>query len=91
MGALTDLPMSMPVILGWAAWLAAGLALVVWARKAGTEWAASVAPVARQAAVRPKSAVRPPRPAAPPADAFGELQAMLDPPNSVARRPGDGP
>ena len=92
MGALINLPLSVPVVAGWGVWLAAGLMLVVWARRAREE--ANLRPegvrsAARPVAVRPKSGVRLPKPA--PVDAFGELQAMLEPePDlSVARRPGD--
>jgi hypothetical protein len=96
MGALINLPLSIPVVAGWGAWLAAGLVLVVWSRKLRESQLRMDAQ--RSAAknlgspARPKSGVRTPKPAtaAPPVDAFGELQALLDPPpSSVARRPGD--
>lgn len=93
MGALINLPLSVPVVAGWGVWLAAGLILVVWARHAreANLRADAVRYVARPVAARPKSGVRLPKPAPAPVDAFGELQAMLEPePDlSVARRPGD--
>lgn len=93
MGALTDLPMSMPVVLGWAAWLAAGLALVVWARHARADGlsASVMRPGPRLPKTHPLSGVRPPKPPAAGSDAFDNLQALLDPPSSAARRPGDEP
>ena len=92
MGAMMDLPLSMPVVAGWGAWLAAGLVLVVWARHSREARLRAFAQrsAARSIPARPKSGVRPPKPAAPAADAFGELQALLDPQEqSVAHRPGD--
>lgn len=91
MGALMNLSLSVPVIAGWGAWLTAGLVLLVWARRAQeAELRADVMrSVARPLPAKPKSGVRAAKPA--PVDAFGELQAMLEPePDlSVARRPGD--
>lgn len=92
MGALINLPLSVPVIAGWGVWLATGLMLVVWARHAREAMlrADAVRSVARPGTVRPKSGVRVAKPVAPRVDAFGELQALLEPePDSVARRPGD--
>ena len=92
MGALINLPLSVPVIAGWGVWLAAGLMLVVWARHAREAILRADAgrSVARPATVRPKPAVRVARSGAPHVDAFGELQALLEPePDSAARRPGD--
>jgi len=89
MGALIDLPLSIPVLTGWVAWLTAGLALVVWARHTRNAWAEAPMPAPRLAPVRPKSAVRPPKVAPPAQDAFGELEAMLDPAPSESRTPDD--
>ena len=93
MGALINLPLSIPVVAGWGVWLSVGLMLLVWARRAHESdlRADAVRNVARPVAARPKSGVRLPKPASAPIDAFGELQAMLEPqPDlSVARRPGD--
>ena len=90
MGTLTLL--SLPMMVGWAGWLAVGLALAMWARRAR---AASLAiPMYRPSSprpttVRPSSRARPPVAPAPSPDAFSELQALLDPPESTSRRPGD--
>ena len=93
MGALMNLSLSVPVIAGWGAWLTAGLVLLVWARRAHDAdlRADAIRNVARPVPARPKSGVRVAKPASAPIDAFGELQAMLEPePDlSVARRPGD--
>ena len=93
MGALMNLSLSVPVIAGWGAWLTAGLILLVWTRRAREAELRHDAfrSVARPAPAKPKSGVRVARPASAPVDAFGELQAMLEPePDlSVARRPGD--
>jgi hypothetical protein len=89
MGALMNLSLSMPVIVGWGAWLTAGLVLLIWTRHAREAelQAHALRSVARPLPTKPRSA----RPASAPVDAFGELQAMLEPePDlSVARRPGD--
>lgn len=91
MGALMNLPLSVPVIAGWGVWLTAGLMLLVWARRAREAdlRADAIRTVARPVPARPKSGVRTPKPAQ--GDAFEELQALLEPePDlSVARRPGD--
>ena len=93
MGALMNLSLSMPVIAGWGAWLTAGLVLLVWARRTREAELRgdAIRSVARPLPSKPKSGVRAPRAAAAPLDAFGELQAMLEPETdlSVARRPGD--
>ncbi|MDO8680518.1 MAG: hypothetical protein Q7R30_18535 [Acidobacteriota bacterium] len=90
---MINLPLSVPVVAGWGVWLSAGLMLLVWARRAreANLRADAVRHVARPVAARPKSGVRPPKPAPAPVDAFGELQALLEPePDlSAARRPGD--
>lgn len=93
MGALMNLSLSVPVIAGWGAWLSAGLVLLVWARRAHEAdlQADAIRHLARPVPAKPKSGVRHSKPAPAPIDAFGELQAMLEPqPDlSVARRPGD--
>lgn len=90
MGTLTLL--SLPMMVGWAGWLAVGLALAMWARRARV--AALAIPMYRPSsprptAVRPSSSVRHPVAPAPTPDAFSELQALLDPPESPSWRPGD--
>ncbi len=91
MGTLMDLPLSMPVVAAWGVWLAAGLVLIVWSRRAREAMMFAEAPrsAARHIPARPKSGVRSAKPAPAPADAFGELQTLLDPPHSAARRPVD--
>ncbi len=100
MSKLLDMMRDVPPELAaaWGGWMAIGLLLVLWhlrARVGEQEYALQRA-VAQQ---RPKSGVRPPsgvrtaRPAKPaPDDAFGELEALLEPgPGSgnISRRPGD--
>ena len=91
MGALMNLPLSVPMIASWGVWLTAGLVLLVWARRAREAEHQAIRNVARAVPAKPKSGVRTAKPAPAPVDAFGELQAMLEPePDlSVARRPGD--
>lgn len=93
MGTLMDLPLSVPVVAGWGLWLATGLVLLVWARRAREMdlRAEGIRSVARPVAPRPKSGERVARPASAAVDAFSELQAMLEPDSdlSVARRPSD--
>ena len=92
MGALSVL--SPPLLVGWAAWVVVGLALAFWARRVRAAAAVLAAAGSRMSGPRhgvsrPKSDVRlPVRPHSAP-DAFGDLQAMLDPPPSASRRPGD--
>ena len=80
MGALINLSLSVPVVAGWGVWLAAGLIMLVWARHAreANLRADVVRSVARPVAAR-SVAARPPKPAPAPVDAFGELQALLEP------------
>lgn len=81
-----------PLAAAWGGWLALGLMLLLWHMRARV-WEQDYA--LQQAALRsrPKSGVRPPRPVKPvAADAFGELEALLEPgPDSgaISRRPGD--
>ena len=92
MGALINLSLSVPVVAGWGVWLAAGLIMLVWARHAreANLRADVVRSVARPVAARPVAA-RTPKPATAPIDAFGELQALLEPQDDLsnARRAGD--
>jgi hypothetical protein len=80
---------------GWAAWLTVGLLLQLWGRRESKMLLH--APSARQkSGVRPPSGVRAAaRPAkrvvAPAGDAFGELEALLEPHMGVHRTPGDSP
>jgi hypothetical protein len=89
MGALMNLPLSVPMIASWGVWLTAGLVLLMWARRSREAELHAIRNAARAVPAKPKSGVR--KPASAPVDAFGELQAMLEPePDlSVARRPGD--
>jgi hypothetical protein len=83
----------------WAAWMTVGLALNYWHRHAKRNQVTMHGP-----STRPKSDVRGPKPPsgvrteapvpAPAADAFGELEALLDTPAEPAptgayRRPGE--
>ena len=91
-GLLQDLP---SMLAGeWAAWLFIGLLLSVWQRRESRRLVV-VGPSPRK-----KSGVRPPtdpfapvRPArkgpASAGDAFGELEALLEPPTGQHRMPGD--
>ncbi len=95
---LRDVPP--PLVTMWGAWLATGLTLALWhlrAREGEREYALQRAEEARRP--RTRSGVRPPsgvrssaRPKTPAADAFGELEALLEPAPStgnLSRRPGD--
>ena len=75
MGPLTDLPAEL--VAGWCLWFLGGIGLLIWFWRASAPGVAPPPPpvVIRQSGVR-SSAVRPPRPAA---DAFSELQGLLDP------------
>ncbi len=93
MGTLMNLTLSVPVVAGWGCWLATGLVLLVWARRAREAdlQAHGIRTVARPvAAPRPKSAAQVGRPASA-GNAFSELQAMLEPDAdlSAGRQPGD--
>jgi hypothetical protein len=77
---------------GWAAWLFVGLLLSVWQRRESRRL------VVHAVVKKPKSAVRPPAAAQARAvksvpvssgDAFGELEALLEPPSGTHRMPGD--
>lgn len=77
----------------WGGWMAVGLMLLLWHMRARV-WEQEYA--LQQAAARPrtKSGVRRAAPVAKtaPGDAFGELEALLEPgpgSGSLSRRPGD--
>lgn len=91
---LRDVPA--PLAAAWGSWLAVGLTLLLWHLRA-RDWEREYARVMAQSRTRTKSGVRPPsgvrRAAkAPPVDAFGELEALLEPApttGAISRRPGD--
>ena len=91
---LRDVPPTLAA--AWGSWLAVGLTLLLWHLRARV-WEDDQARLAAMARTRSKSGVRPPSgvrrpPKAAPADAFGELEAMLEPDRStgnLSRRPGD--
>lgn len=101
MDMAADVP---PMIsIAWAAWLAVGLVLTIWHRRAraalvvdaDTSWRSAPRP---RSGVRPSSGVRPPsdakRPLPVPAvngDPFGELETMLEQPAGTHRTPGESP
>ncbi len=93
-GMLRDVPPWLA--LTWVGWLATGAALAVWQVKAraAEQERALLETEARRArsksGVRPPAAARPPKPV--PVDAFGELEALLEPAadsGTLSRRPGD--
>lgn len=99
MSEFLDMLRDVPPLLAaaWGGWLSVGLMLLLWHLRARV-WEredALLQAEARQSRAkpggRPPSGVR--RPVkAPPVDAFGELEALLDPSpstGSVSRRPGD--
>jgi hypothetical protein len=92
---LRDVPPEL--VATWGSWLSAGLLLVLWHTRAGKwEKAQQLIRIEAQrsrtrSGVRPASGVRR-APKAPTVDAFGELEALLEPASStgsLARRPGD--
>ena len=99
MSDLIDMLRDVPPLFAaaWGGWLAVGLMLLLWQLRAhGWEREyARVNTASRQ--TRTKSGVRPPSgvrraPKAPPVDAFGELEALLEPApttGALSRRPGD--
>lgn len=100
MSKLLDMMRDVPPDLAasWGGWLAFGLLLLLWHLRArvGEQEDALQRALARQrprSGVRPPSGVRTARSAKPaPVDAFGELEALLEPgPGSgnISRRPGD--
>jgi hypothetical protein len=91
-GMLEELPRTLAA--GWATWLFAGLLLSVWQRRDSRRL------VVLGPATRQKSGVRPPPGVPTPArpvksvpmssgDAFGELEALLEPPTGSHRMPGE--
>jgi hypothetical protein len=89
---LDDLPRTLAA--GWAAWLFVGLLLSVWQRRDSRRL------VVHNVVKKPKSGVRPPSGVGSPAravksvpmssgDAFGELEALLEPPTGMHRMPGE--
>jgi len=89
---LDDLPRTLAA--GWAAWLFVGLLLSLWQRSDSRRL------VVHSAVKKPKSAVRPPTAVGAPVravksvpmssgDAFGELEALLEPPTGTHRMPGE--
>ena len=92
---LADVPPRLAFM--WAAWMTVGLMLNYWHRRAKRNQLTTV----YHDSPRPKSGVKGPKPPsavraqAPAADAFGELEALLDTPTEPAptggyhRRPGE--
>jgi hypothetical protein len=89
---LEELPRTLAA--GWATWLFVGLLLSVWQRRESRRL------VVHAQSSRPKSGVRPPSGARAQVravksvplssgDAFGELEALLDPPTGTHRMPGE--
>ena len=97
MSDLIDMLRDVPPMFAaaWGGWMAAGLMLLLWHLRARV-WEEDQTRLAVIARTRSKSGVRPPSgvrrpPKAAPTDAFGELEAMLEPPTTgaLSRRPGD--
>ena len=91
-GLLNDLPRTLAA--GWATWLFVGLLLSVWQRRERRRLVLHRATTKQKSGVRPPSGVR--APARPlksvpmsSGDAFGELEALLEPPTGTHRTPGD--
>lgn len=96
---LTQMAADVPPMMSiaWAAWLAVGLALNIWQRRARAALVVH-ADTSWRSAPRPRSGVRPPsgvkRPLPVPAvngDPFGELETMLEQPAGTHRTPGESP
>jgi len=90
MSDLIDMLRDVPPLFAaaWGGWLAVGLMLLLWQLRAHG-WEREYARV--KSGVRPPSGVRR-APKAPPVDAFGELEALLEPApttGALSRRPGD--
>jgi hypothetical protein len=91
---LRDVPLTLAA--AWGGWVVAGLVLLLWhlrARESEREAALLRASVQARSKSGVRSAAGPRKPVVKPAapDAFGELEALLDPPSTtgVSRRPGD--
>lgn len=84
-----------PMLAGaWGAWFAVGLVLSIWQRKERERLIVHGPSPKHKSGVRPPSGVRAPKPgravAPSSGDAFGELEALLEPTSSgLHRRPGD--
>jgi hypothetical protein len=81
---------------GWGVWLTVGLLLSIWGRREGKRMVVHAPTTRQKSGVRPPAAVPAPRPAKaavlPSAsDAFGELEALLEPHMGTHRTPGDSP
>ena len=92
-GLLMQVP---PKLAGaWGAWFAVGLVLSIWQRKERARLIVHGPSPRQKSGVRPPSGVRAPKPvraavAPSSGDAFGELEALLEPAASgLHRRPGD--
>lgn len=87
-----------PLAAAWGGWLVVGLLLLLWQLRAHP-WEQehqrlirAAARVRTKSGVRPSSGVRKAVKPPPPADAFGELEALLEPAptnGALSRRPGD--
>lgn len=94
MSEIIDMMRDIPpgLATAWGGWMAVGLMLLLWHMRARV-WEQEFALQQAALKTRTKSGVRraaPARPAA--ADAFGELEALLEPgpgSGSLSRRPGD--
>ena len=96
MSEILDMMRDVPPTLAaaWGGWVVAGLVLLLWhlrAREGEREAALLQAQARSKPGVRPAAGPRKPAPKPAAADAFGELEALLDPPSttSASRRPGD--
>ena len=92
-GLLEALPRT--IAAGWAAWLFVGLLLSIWQRRDSRRLVVHGPTKKQKSAVRPPSGVRAPARAVAKSvpvssgDAFGELEALLEPPSGTHRVPGD--
>lgn len=93
-GMLEEIPATLAV--GWAVWLSVGLLLSIWSRRDRGRLVVHGRSPRPQAGGKPSSGVRAPirnlKPVpASAGDAFGELEALLEPPSGTHRTPGDAP
>jgi hypothetical protein len=89
---LNDLPRTLAA--GWAGWLSVGLLLSIWQRRDSRRLVVHGATKRQKSGVRPPSGVRAqarPVKSVPlsSGDAFGELEALLEPPTGTHRMPGE--